>query len=255
MTKHINHYWRILGTGISFFIFGLGTLFIGLLFQIMAFMPFINPQKSLRKTIYIACNAYIRMMKQLGLLDYSIHVEQKKALNSTLIIANHPSLLDAIFLFATFDNLCCITKAKLWNNPFTGRVVRVAGFIANDSADFVEVAAKKIKAGENILIFPEGTRNSDNQNLRFKRGAANISVRSSCDILPLLIHCEPNTLQKGEKWYQVPANKPLFSISTLAKISLNDAIDTSRPVTLQYRDLTKHLSAIYQKALQAKQHH
>lgn len=241
----LNKYWRILATGISFFLFGLGAIFIGLIFHIVAIIPFVNRQKWARKTIHLSCRFYIRIMQLLGLLDYSINVHQTP-LSSTLIIANHPTLLDAVFLFSLFEDLCCITKAKLWTNPFTAGPVRVANFIANNNADFIDIAVKKILNGENILIFPEGTRSTDGRPFVFKRGAANIAVQSACKILPVSINCEPLTLGKQDRWHQVPKRKPVFSISTLPILSIEACIDTTRPRTLQYRDLTTYLSNLYQ---------
>jgi 1-acyl-sn-glycerol-3-phosphate acyltransferase len=40
--------------------------------------------------------------------------------------------------------------------------------------------------------------------MRFRRGAAQVAVRSGCEILPVLIHCSPPALLKDSHWYQVP---------------------------------------------------
>ena len=147
-------------------------------------------------------------------------------------------LIDALFILAYVDNLCCVVKHQLTINPFTRLVVSFAGYISNNSEDFIDQATAKLAAGENVLIFPEGTRNTYNTQLEFKRGAANIAVISQCPVLPVVLLCNPRALQRGEKWYQLPAKKSTIHFHINHPLNLNDCIDTSNPRTLQYRRLT-----------------
>ncbi|MBX2810116.1 MAG: 1-acyl-sn-glycerol-3-phosphate acyltransferase [Cellvibrionaceae bacterium] len=242
-----NKYWRIFATGFSFILFGVGTTAIGCCFLIIAPLPWPATCKQdwIRRAISCSCQGYIRTMKHLGLLTYRFELQQSLTQGGNLIIANHPSLLDAIFLLAAYNNLCCVAKRALWHNPFTAIAVRLAGYIPNSGEDFIEQAAAKLAQGENILIFPEGTRNRHDTELNFKRGAANIAVKSQCKIAPILIRCTPRTLQKQDKWYQVPEFVPHFFLQEYATIKLHEAIDTERPQTLQYRHLTQYLRQYY----------
>ena len=58
-------------------------------------------------------------MRHTGVLTY--HIEGQEHLNETgrLIIANHPSLIDVVFLIALIRDTNCIVKDSLVNNPFT----------------------------------------------------------------------------------------------------------------------------------------
>ena len=51
-----------------------------------------------------------------------------------IIIANHPSLLDAVLLLSIFGNSTCVMKDKLMNNFLLGSAARLAGFIPNTSS-------------------------------------------------------------------------------------------------------------------------
>ncbi|MBL4851584.1 MAG: 1-acyl-sn-glycerol-3-phosphate acyltransferase [Gammaproteobacteria bacterium] len=252
--KNLKIYWRVFATGLSFLLFGLGSLIIGLFFLlIIAPLPVSAGRKQcwVRYIINKACQAYIVAIKSLQVLSFSIEKNNIENHSGHLIIANHPTLLDAIFVLSEIDNVCCIVKANLWKNPLTCIVVTLAGYIPNTSSNLVELATDKLRSNENILIFPEGTRNTYDSQLEFKRGAANIAVLTNCPILPIVIHCAPRTLQKYEKWYQVPASTPHFSLRMLAVINIANCIDTSRPRTVQYRHLTHLLRELYRTNLSA----
>jgi len=257
LSKRLDLMWRVVATGISFFLFGLGALLVGILSALfIAPLPFAKARKQawIRAIIRHSCVFFIFVMRRLGLLTVSIERPIRAPIVGHIIIANHPTLLDAVFLIAEFGNICCIVKRGLWHNPLTVIVVNMAGYIPNSSERLIELAQKKLRAGENILIFPEGTRNSHDGELSFKRGAANIAIMTSSPMLPVIIRCSPRTLQKGEKWHQVPASPPRFTLQVNPVINAADCIDISKPRTVQYRHLTRFLSEYYQALLSRDQH-
>ena len=76
-----------------------------------------------------------------------------------IIAANHPSLIDAVLIVSRLPGVVCITKAALWDNPFLGGGIRLAGYIRNDSPrELTRRAITELRAGRQLLIFPEGTR-------------------------------------------------------------------------------------------------
>jgi 1-acyl-sn-glycerol-3-phosphate acyltransferase len=53
----------------------------------------------------------------------------------------------------------CITKASLWDSPFLGGGIRLAGYIRNDEPrELTRRAIAELRSGQQLLIFPEGTR-------------------------------------------------------------------------------------------------
>lgn len=250
--QRLNSLWRVLATGSSFVVFGIGSSIISLFFLLLvAPLPVASfrKQRWIRCVIRKACLAYIHMMRALGLLTFSIKVDSTEMPKGNLIIANHPTLLDAVFLLSTLDNVCCIVKQSLWKNPFTCVVVKLAGYVSNNELTLIEQTVVKLESGENILIFPEGTRNTYDDQLAFKRGAANIAVIADCSILPVVIHCKPRTLQKEEQWYQIPDKPPHFSLHAHLPFNINDCIDTNKPRTVQYRHLTQFFCDFYRPHL------
>lgn len=246
-----NTLYRALGTAFCYALFGLGAPVVSIILPIINMMPISRIQKKqwTRVIISKSCMFYLNTMRNLSLLTYSIQPTATIAPKGKIIIANHPSLLDAFFILGMCNNLCCITKSDLWKNPFTALIVRMADYIPNDSEDFINEAKKRLNRGENILIFPEGTRNDYDDQLDFKRGAANIAILTESDIVPILIKCTPRAMQKGEKFYSIPAIAPLFSFDVLKTIETKDHIQIDAPKTLQYRQLTRYLIDLYRPHL------
>lgn len=219
-------YWRVFATGLSFVVFGVG----GLLLRVAVF-PALNlmvrqPERRVvvaRMVIRRAFRAYVDLMRALGVLRYEISGLEKLERGGLLILANHPTLIDTVFLMAFVRNADCIVKGALWNNPFTRGPVRAAGYINNEGgAQLVDDCIASLRRGNNLIVFPEGTRTPANGIISMKRGAANIAVRGARDMTPVLIRCEPLTLGKGEKWWRVPPRRVLIRIDVQDDLAIQD---------------------------------
>ncbi|MEM1143284.1 MAG: lysophospholipid acyltransferase family protein [Pseudomonadota bacterium] len=243
--------WRIAAAGVSYVLFALGGVlpaFYSLLLSVAPLDTAVKQQK-LRRLIAGLCRFYIGLMKFLGLFQYSITDLPDQTTRGHVIIANHSMLIDALFVLGYLDNVCCVVKASLATNPFTRVPVALAGYVTNSDPKLLETATHKLAAGENILIFPEGTRNSFDLQLEFKRGAANLAVIAGAPLLPVLLLCRPRALGKGEKWYELPAENLQITMQCLPAVQVENCIDTTLPRPLQYRRLTSHLTNLYRDAI------
>jgi 1-acyl-sn-glycerol-3-phosphate acyltransferase len=249
MLEQISRYWRVFATGFCFVMFGLG----GLLLRLLVFPPLnlLVRQRHkriafARAVIRIAFRAFIDLMQLVGVLRYEIVGLQRLERGGLLILANHPTLIDTVFLMAFVKHADCIVKGGLWNNPFTRGPVQAAGYINNDQGmDLVSDCIASIKGGNNLIVFPEGTRTPYSGEIRLKRGAANIAVRGASDVTPVVIHCEPMTLGKGEKWWRVPARNVRFRLEVREDIKIDRFIGGGRPEALAARDLTMYLQTYF----------
>jgi len=247
----LNHYWRICAAGISYILFGLGAFLPGIYIFFLAIIPMDKNTKQLkvRKSIKILCRFYVDIMQFLGLMNYSIEGPVPNNLKGHMVISNHSMLIDALFGLAYIDDLCCVAKGPLFTNPFTRIPIRLAGYIANDDPNLISVAGEKLAKGENILIFPEGTRNTSDLQLDFRRGAANMAVINNVPLLPITICCMPRALSKEDKWYELPDVKSKIVMRFDQPINITDHIDVNSPRPRQYRQLTDALRNYYAKAI------
>lgn len=247
----LNHYWRIVAAGLSYVLFGLGALLPGLYILVLGILPLDQQSRQLkvRRVIQKLCHVYVNIMQGLGLMQYTVHGTAPNDLRGHMVVSNHTMLIDALFALALVENLCCVVKASLCDNVFTRGPIKLAGYIPNNDPDLVNRAAKKLADGENLLIFPEGTRNQYDLQLDFKRGAANIAVISNAPILPMLMCCAPRALGKDKKWYQLPPVKSQITIEFHPVLRVGDCIDTNAPRTRQYRKFTQWLRDYYYRAV------
>lgn len=116
-----------------------------------------------------------------------------------IIAPNHITSLDALFVISRLPNIVCIMKAPLWDNPVFGGGSRLAGYIRNDmgSAMFRK-ASEELQAGEQVLVFPEGTRGSESPISSFKGGVGIIAQHSGAEVQTVLF--ESNTRYLGKGW-------------------------------------------------------
>ncbi len=253
----LNHYWRIIAAGLSYILFGIGAFLPGVYIFALALVPMdrSTKQRKVRNAIQWLCRLYVDIMQFLGLMTYVVEGERPEKLSGHMVISNHSMLIDALFGLAYVENLCCVVKSALVTNPFTCVPVKLAGYLANDDPQLVDKAKRKLDSGENILIFPEGTRNQYDLQLDFKRGASNMAVISQAPIVPVVLCCMPRALGKGDSWWQLPDVKSRIVMRFKPVLRLEDCVDVSLPRTRQYRHLTEWLRQYYlvevQKVLDA----
>lgn len=236
MVERLDRAWRVCATGLCFSGFGLGGLVLRVLvFPLLALAPWsaARRQHVCKDVIRQAFRLFLWLMRAVGVIGYEVRNAQRLQRQGLLIVANHPSLIDVIFLIALTRRADCVVKAGLARNPFTRGPVLATGYVRNDSgAEMVQDCIASLRAGNNLVIFPEGTRTPADGGLRLQRGAANIAVRGGFALTPVIIRCEPPTLRKGDKWYRVPVRRPRYVIdvrddldpSQLAGAGADDAI-------------------------------
>jgi 1-acyl-sn-glycerol-3-phosphate acyltransferase len=249
MLQRISYTWRVIATGFSFMLFGTGGVVLSLMvFPIIKFLVcnLERQQEYIRWIISYTFKLFLTIMKGMGVLTISVRGTEKLASKqSVLVIANHPTLLDVVILIALLPSADCIIKQNVWRNPFMRGVVKAAGYISNSDPEMLLDACKtSLGKGNSIIIFPEGTRSVPGVKRPFQRGAANIAIKSEVDVLPVRIYCDPPTLVKGEKWYQVPQRKVHFEVSVGTPLSVKSFRQQANP-SLAVRQLTRYFENYY----------
>ena len=219
------YYWRLIATGLSFALFGFGGLCLRLIvFPVLGCLPGdANRQRErARATVSRLFWLFIRSMARMGVLTYEVQGAERLGRPGQMIIANHPSLIDVVFLIGLVRNANCVVKQSLWQNPFTRSPVRATQYISNDgSVDMLDTAANALRDGQTLIIFPEGTRTQPGYAPAFHRGAASIALRGAKILTPVIIKVSPTTLTKAEPWYRIPDRRVHFSFRVGADIDPN----------------------------------
>ncbi len=246
MVEQLDRCWRVLATGLAFVAFGLGGLVLRLLFFPLLQLCVRDRRRQARlarATVHHAFRCFVGLMWLLGVLRYRIEGLEKLRQDGQLVLANHPTLIDVVFLISLLPNADCVVKGSLARNAFTRGPIRASDYICNDSgAALVEDCIASVKGGSSLVIFPEGTRTPVNGPMTLRRGAAQIAVRGGCDITPVTIRCEPLSLTKGLPWWKVPPRRMQFTIRVHDAIAVAPFMaQAGGEAAIAARQLTDHL--------------
>ncbi|MEB0040221.1 MULTISPECIES: 1-acyl-sn-glycerol-3-phosphate acyltransferase [unclassified Pseudomonas] len=246
------YYWRLLATAVSFTLFGVGGLCLRLLiFPVLSCLPgsASNHRQRARRTVSQLFWLFIRFMARTGVLTYDVQGAERLGRPGQIIIANHPSLIDVVFLIGLVRDANCVVKQSLFQNPFTRGPVRSTDYISNDgSMDMLDAAAAALHSGQTLIIFPEGTRTQPGQPPAFHRGGAAIALRGAKLVTPVVIRVNPSTLTKAEPWYRIPQRRFHFSLKVGADID-PQAFAVLGPAPVASRKLNDYLHQYFIKEL------
>lgn len=129
---------------------------------------------------------------------------------AVIICPNHTKASDPFFVVFAFRRkhvMRAMAKAEVMRVPVIGWILSKAGVLGVDrgAADInaVKTALRFLKEGKKLLMFPEGTRVGEGENVEAKTGAAMFAVRTGVPILPVYIPAKkrwfkPTTVVIGE---------------------------------------------------------
>ena len=172
--------------------------------------------------------------------------------NNQLIIANHPSFLDALILISVTKEAVFIVKSSLFNNPFIMIPLYAAGYIRNiDGINLTSYSKKVIAEGGTLILFPEGTRSKNNQTrFKYQRGFAHIALESGSDILPVSIHLNAIFMSKHQRWYELPKTMLHFILRAHDVVKTEKYNDSRYSRSINARRLTKNIEKKYYSQFQ-----
>lgn len=125
-----------------------------------------------------------------------------------MLYANHQGMFDVLAVAATCDiPVGAVLKKELYDIPFLHQVAICTKSFPMDREDVrqsltvIQSVIREVKAGRNYLIFPEGTRSRNgNQMGQFHSGSFRCATRSKCPIVPVALVDSFKVLdQKGSK--------------------------------------------------------
>jgi len=130
-----------------------------------------------------------------------------------IVVANHPSMLDALMLVARLPKSACVMKASLMRNPFLGAGARLARYIRNDSPrSMIRLAVEDLRDGGQLVLFPEGTRTTRWPVNVFRPGFTLIAQRARVPIQTVFIDTDSPYLGKGWPLWRLPPLPIVFSV-------------------------------------------
>jgi 1-acyl-sn-glycerol-3-phosphate acyltransferase len=240
---------RLLGSGFLFATFGIGGLLLAYIVIPLCAHLRRSPEGTdiaVQHIIHRSFDCFIRLGVSLHFFSLEESETERLREGAGLIVANHPTLLDVVFLISRMPQADCVVKRETWTNPFLRRIVASAGYIPNDNGEaLVNACIDRLRAGRSIIFFPEGSRSPLRGVGKFQRGAAHVAIASSCRITPVVIHCEPPALMKGQPWYALPKCKLQFSLKVGESLRAEDLLGDRVARALAARQLTETLRTYF----------
>lgn len=208
MRTFLQRCWRVPLTAMSFALFGLGGLILGaVLFPAIRLLsPREATGRRCRKAIQLSFRLFLAFLSALRLMRFEFRGEERLLhLRGRLVVANHPSLLDVVVLVSRLPDARCVVKRAVWRSPFLGVVVRLAGYVPSlGPHDVVERTVRLLRAGETVVLFPEGTRTRKDRPAAVQRGASLVLLRSGRPAVPVRLCVRPPALGKTDSLAHLP---------------------------------------------------
>jgi 1-acyl-sn-glycerol-3-phosphate acyltransferase len=111
-----------------------------------------------------------------------------------VFVSNHESALDIWVLVECLPrNVRFVAKQELFRIPVFGWYLRVGGHVPvdrHDRAQAVEslhAAARLVRAGTSLIVFPEGTRSRDGRVQPFKKGPFALAMEARVPVVPVAV--------------------------------------------------------------------
>ena len=227
--------YRALLTPLCFIIFNGGALVLSLIWFHLLNLVVRNPKRRqyyARLSVSLSFRLFIKLLCVLRLIKVRFeHFERLSCEGSrpgVILVANHPSLIDYVLIASRLEHINCVVKEALRHNFFLKGIVKATGYLANDDPEaFLQLGSACLAQGEDLLIFPEGTRTSRSREFRLRRGAAALAVHSGRPLQVITITLSTEFLSKEKRWYHVPRTCPEYVLSVGEKLSPDELPEPS----------------------------
>ncbi len=109
-------------------------------------------------------------------------------------MSNHQGYYDIFTLLSHLPyQFKWLAKKELFSVPILGWTMAAVGYVSidrggtRDTVRAMDEAARKIREGMSVVIFPEGSRSPDGSIQPFKKGGFTLAIKAKVPIVPIAI--------------------------------------------------------------------
>jgi lyso-ornithine lipid O-acyltransferase len=164
-------------------------------------------------------------------LNVEIHLSGTPIDGNYLFISNHRSYADPI-VTAGFAAFMPVAKAEVADWPLIGWGAKITGVLyvkrenKQSRADTRMAIREGLKAGDPVLIYPEGTTSSDKLTLPFRASAFQVAAELGVSVVPItLFYGDPEDSWGGKESFVT------HFLNTFGKPKMNVWVDFGAPIS------------------------
>jgi len=145
---------------------------------------------------YVVARSFYAIISRVIGITYTVEGEHHLDTKPAVLLGNHQSMLDVIFLGRIFPHQASVmAKRELLWAPLLGQYMQLSGAVFVDRRNNKNAVAALAAAGADmktkgisLWMFPEGTRHSSKESdlLPFKKGAFHLAVQAGVPIIPVV---------------------------------------------------------------------
>lgn len=216
------------------------------IFTILLFSAVLLPIKFLKVRYTVKYKAaasfsyiFIWIAKVICGLNYKVDGISKLPNYPCIVMSNHQSFWDNVFMQIIIPEHSWIIKQELFNIPFWGWGLKILDPVAVDRKNtysvkqILEQGVRKIKSGLWLIVFPEATRLRPEQSTKFRPSAAKLAIAAKVPIV-LMAHNAGMYWPKGF-WIKKPG---------IIKITIIEILSANTIESYEARNLTDYIEKV-----------
>jgi 1-acyl-sn-glycerol-3-phosphate acyltransferase len=181
-----SHFYGVISVAVFFFLY----LFTAICVLMVLMVAFLNSEKAIRRIMrFWARSIFLMLGKRLRVTGIE-NIEKGK---NYILLANHASLFDIMAILSFYPGVSWFGREHLLRVPFFGRVLKLTHYVPMKTGDVKntrEMLSHLVQKSGNqtIAIFPEGTRTTDGNINRFRKGFVHILKATEMSVLPVTLN-------------------------------------------------------------------
>jgi 1-acyl-sn-glycerol-3-phosphate acyltransferase len=201
-----------------------------------------------------------RVMLWAAGITTEVHSPERMAGGAPQIyMSNHLSWFDIPALASVLPRYKFVAKAELFKVPIFGAAIRAVGMVPIErqagraALAAYDIAAERIRAGNSVVVFPEGSRGYDYPIRPFKKGPFILAIAAGVPIVPVLLYGTRDVFAKGTMLVRPgPLHVHLLEPVPTAGLDSSDRDELARTVRSRMVDALSSLYGIESEPSRSK---
>jgi len=166
--------------------------------------PSTNKESIMRFGYFLFWCAF-RLIFRVFFLCRVYHPERVPSEGPALLASNHASYFDPPFIGCSANReISYLARDTLFRFPVFGDILRYINVIPVDrggrNPKGLKIIASKLRSGNPVILFPEGTRTPDGTLQPAKSGVGLLAIKSDAPIVPIRVFGTYETYGRHLKW-------------------------------------------------------